>query len=69
MYEDVVSIAAPIRDYTGKVIAAVTTAAPKHRIPEESFSCYIKELIKTGKSISYNLGYVESGYWKEKCEK
>lgn len=66
MHEDVVSIAAPIRDYTGKVIAAVSTAAPKHRIPEESIPRFIKELIKTGKSISYNLGYMELGYEKEK---
>jgi IclR family KDG regulon transcriptional repressor len=68
MYEDVVSIAAPIRDYTGKVIAAVTTAAPKHRISEESIPYIIKELVKTGKSISYNLGFMESGYEKEKCK-
>lgn len=67
MYEDVVSIAAPIMDYTGKVIAAVSTAGPKSRIKEELIPDYIKELIKTGKSISYNLGYMETNFKKEKC--
>jgi IclR family transcriptional regulator, KDG regulon repressor len=68
MYEDVVSIAAPIRDYTGKVIAAVTTAAPKHRISEASIPFITKELVKTGKLISNNLGFMELGYEKEKCK-
>jgi DNA-binding IclR family transcriptional regulator len=68
MHEDVVSIAAPIKDYTGKVIAAVTTAAPKQRIPEEFIPFFIKELIKTGKSISFNLGFMELDDKKENFE-
>jgi DNA-binding IclR family transcriptional regulator len=67
MYEDVVSIAAPVKDYTGKVIAAVTIAAPKQRIPGNLIPLFIKELINTGKAISYNLGYMESGHKKETC--
>ena len=60
MYEDVVSIAAPIKDYTGKVIASVSTIGPRNRIHEGVIPRYIEELIKTGKAISYKLGYMES---------
>lgn len=67
MYEGVISIAAPIKDYTGKVIAAVTIAAPKERVHADLIPFFIKELNKTGKAISYNLGYMESGDNKEKC--
>lgn len=60
MSDDVVSIAAPIKDYTGKVIAAVSVAGTRQRIDDESIESIKKEIIKTGKEISHHLGYMES---------
>jgi IclR family KDG regulon transcriptional repressor len=60
MYEDVISIAAPIKDYNGSVIASVSMAAPRHRINEENIPNYVKDLVKTGRDISSKLGYMES---------
>lgn len=67
MYDDVISIASPIKDYMGKVIAAVSTTGPKHRIHKELIPHYIEELVKTGKIISYKLGYIESLQYEETC--
>ena len=60
MYEDVVSIAAPIKDYTGKAIASVSVAAPRIRFGDELIGQCVDEIIKTGKEISSKLGYMES---------
>lgn len=60
MHDDVVSIAAPIRDYTGRVTASVSIAAPKQRIDEEFIPHLIDEIVKTGTEISSRLGYIES---------
>jgi IclR family KDG regulon transcriptional repressor len=60
MYEDVVSIAAPIKDYTGKAIASVSVAAPRIRIEDDLIPQCVDEIIKTGKMISSKLGYMES---------
>lgn len=57
MHEDVVSIAAPIKDYTEKVVAAVSVVGPKQRIDNEKISLFIDEVVKTGKEISSKLGY------------
>jgi len=60
MYEDVVSIAAPIKNYTGKVIASVSVSAPGQRIGDDAIPQCVQELIKTGRKISAKLGYMES---------
>ena len=60
MHDDVVSIAAPIRDYTGRVTASISIAAPKQRIDEEFTPHLIDEIVKTGTEISSRLGYIES---------
>ncbi|WP_338450008.1 IclR family transcriptional regulator [Niallia oryzisoli] len=60
MHEDVVSIAAPIKNYTGKVIASVSVSAPRLRIGEDLIPQCVEEIIKTGKKISAKLGYMES---------
>ncbi|WP_413300285.1 IclR family transcriptional regulator [Bacillus sp. 1P10SD] len=57
MHEDVVSIAAPIKDYTGEVVAAVSVVGPKQRIDKEKISLFIVEVVKTGNEISSKLGY------------
>lgn len=60
MHEDVVSIAAPIRDYTGQVIAAVSVAGPRQRINNDKIPKFTEQIIKTGKEISIKLGFIES---------
>ncbi|WP_428912443.1 IclR family transcriptional regulator [Niallia sp. Krafla_26] len=60
MNEDVVSIAAPIKDYLGNVIASVSIAGPRHRIVDELVTQYVPELVKTGENISHQLGYMET---------
>ena len=50
MYEDVVSIAAPIKDYTGKVIASVSTIGPRNRIHEGDNSALYRGAYQNGKS-------------------
>lgn len=60
MHEDVVSIAAPIKDYTGKVISAVSVIGSRKRIADKSIPIFIDEIVKTAQEISYRLGYLES---------
>ncbi|WP_243508151.1 IclR family transcriptional regulator [Cytobacillus oceanisediminis] len=60
LHIDVVSIAAPIRDYTGKVIAAVSAAGPRQRISESKMMELVLEITKTAEAISKRLGYLES---------
>ena len=62
MHDDVVSIAAPIKDYAGKVIASVSIAGPRDRIPDELIPRFTNEIVKTGKEISYRLGYMEARF-------
>lgn len=64
MHEDVVSIAAPIRDYTGQVVAAVSVVGPGQRITQKKIPAFIKRIIEAGKTISINMGYIESVYQK-----
>ncbi|WP_141334468.1 IclR family transcriptional regulator [Paenibacillus sp. tmac-D7] len=56
--QDVVSFAAPIRDYTGKVIAAISLVGPKHRILKHQHATIKNKVIKAAKEISRNLGYM-----------
>ncbi len=65
MHDDVVSIAAPIRDYTGQVVAAVSVVGPGQRITHEKIPVFIERIIASGRDISINLGYIESIYQKE----
>ena len=69
MNEDVVSIAAPIKDYMGNVIASVSIAGPRNRIDDDLLPQYVNEIVKTGEIISHQIGYIESlssgGGWNE----
>ncbi|MCM3706610.1 MULTISPECIES: IclR family transcriptional regulator [Cytobacillus] len=61
LHIDAVSIAAPIRDYTGNVMAAVTVAGPRQRITESKIIEITSEIIKTAEVISDKLGYLGTG--------
>lgn len=55
--EDVVSFASPVRDFTKKVVAAVSVIGPKHRIKPQMYPSIKSKVIKAAKEISRNLGY------------
>ena len=58
MHENAVSIAAPIRDFTGEVAAAVSIVGTRQRIDVGQLDEYIKVIIQTGIEISLNLGFI-----------
>jgi DNA-binding IclR family transcriptional regulator len=51
------SIAAPIRDHRGHVIAAISIAGPSHRFSEECVARYIQLVLHASSQISQALGY------------
>jgi IclR family KDG regulon transcriptional repressor len=53
------SVAAPIRDYQGQVIAAVSIAGPSYRFTEEMIDRYIHLVLMAAEQISHALGYSE----------
>ena len=55
--KDVRCIAAPIIDYQGKVIAAISISCPAFRINENIQNNFKKALIETSKKVSKRLGY------------
>ncbi|MDN5348250.1 MAG: IclR family transcriptional regulator, regulon repressor [Clostridia bacterium] len=50
-------VAAPIRDHTGKVIAAISVSGPVSRLSGEKFGRAIKSVTETALTISRDLGY------------
>ena len=66
--KDVYCIAAPIKNYQGKVIAAISISIPVYRI-DITKQNYLKEaLIEITKKISKRLGYKEKTQKEEKKE-
>ncbi|MGG1661979.1 IclR family transcriptional regulator [Brevibacillus sp. NRS-1366] len=57
--EDAVSIAAPVRDYTGHVFAALSIVGPIQRMNSNLFPDYSKEVMRAAMEISENLGYIK----------
>lgn len=55
--KDVRCVAAPIRNYQGEVIAAVSVSSPVFRIDKNAQSNLKKVLLETSKKISMRLGY------------
>jgi len=55
--EGVVTIAAPIYDYTGKVIASLSIVGPKQRINQQKIPSFAKRIISSSLEISRNMGY------------
>jgi DNA-binding IclR family transcriptional regulator len=50
-------VAAPIRDYSGKIVAAISTSGPTHRLTSEKLKFIRAELPATAASISKRLGF------------
>jgi len=55
--EGVTSIAAPVRDYTGKVVAAITVVGHNQRINSDKIPVFAKKIIDASKEASERLGY------------
>jgi DNA-binding IclR family transcriptional regulator len=54
------AVSAPIRDHTGRVIAALSTAGPAYRLSEERIEEVLRQLVLDfAKQISLEFGYVE----------
>jgi PcaR/PcaU/PobR family beta-ketoadipate pathway transcriptional regulator len=52
------SVAAPVRDYTGEVIAAVNIAVPSIRVSQKRLeTVFAKKVVETAQQISNALGY------------
>ena len=56
-HEGVNSIAAPIYDYRGKVIAALSVVGPKQRIQSHKVSGFSKKIIDAAMEVSERMGY------------
>ncbi|MDO8636003.1 MAG: IclR family transcriptional regulator C-terminal domain-containing protein, partial [Dehalococcoidia bacterium] len=52
--------AAPIRDHSGKVVAAITVAGPATRVSIEQLIELGEAVRKTSEEISYKLGFLPS---------
>lgn len=55
--EGVHSVAAPIRDYTGQVTAAITIVGPKQRMVRSKIPFFVKKVRDASQEISEKLGY------------
>jgi IclR family KDG regulon transcriptional repressor len=51
------SLAAPIRNGAGEVVAAVGVAGPVQRLPDEALASFAPHVLKTADAISVRLGY------------
>ncbi|RLL45094.1 IclR family transcriptional regulator [Oceanobacillus piezotolerans] len=57
------SVAAPIRDFTGKVVSAITVVGPIQRMKDYKIKEIAKKVMDAGKEASERLGY-DSRYYK-----
>ncbi|MBP1934082.1 IclR family transcriptional regulator [Ammoniphilus resinae] len=55
--EGVRSVAVPIRDHSGQVIAAISLSSLLSSIDDETFTGFIKMVQETGQAISEQMGY------------
>ncbi|SEI04824.1 DNA-binding transcriptional regulator, IclR family [Halobacillus karajensis] len=53
------SVAAPIRDYKGKVVSAITVVGPIQRMKEYKIPDVAKKVMEAGKEASERMGYDE----------
>jgi DNA-binding IclR family transcriptional regulator len=53
-------IGAPIRDYSGRVVAAISVAGPAFRITEEKLPMLARSVVEVAQELSADLGYHET---------
>ncbi|HTF15191.1 MAG TPA: IclR family transcriptional regulator [Burkholderiales bacterium] len=54
------SIAAPIRIYSGNVVAAISIAGPVHRMARKALLGWVRELVDAADAVSQRLGWQPS---------
>jgi len=54
------SIAAPIRNDSGNVIAAISIAGPVHRMTRKTLLGWVRELVVAADAVSHRLGWSKS---------
>ncbi|MBT2655465.1 IclR family transcriptional regulator [Bacillus sp. ISL-18] len=65
MHENVVSIAAPVRDYTGEVVAAVSVVGTRDRIQNHEINRFTGRVMKAANEVSLRLGNIPEKEWSE----
>ena len=60
--ENIMCIGAPVKDYTGDVVAAISVSWPLFRFDNENLNKIIKKITTSAKEISKILGYTEEIY-------
>ncbi|MEK3644020.1 MULTISPECIES: IclR family transcriptional regulator [unclassified Aeribacillus] len=58
-YVGYVGIAAPIRDYSGKVVSSLSMIGSTSRMTDDRFPVFIEHITQAAKSISEHLGYID----------
>src|SRR6267378_3733611 len=51
------AIAAPVRIYSGNVVAAISIAGPVHRMPRKALLGWVRELVEAAEAVSQRLGW------------
>jgi DNA-binding IclR family transcriptional regulator len=51
-------VAAPVRDHTGRVIAALSVSSPVAQMPDERIACVAGRVTAAADAMSTDLGYV-----------
>jgi DNA-binding IclR family transcriptional regulator len=54
---DIRCVAAPVRDYTGRVIAAISVVGPKHRLPQHRWRRCQNMVIAAARELEGRLGH------------
>ena len=54
------AIAAPIRNYSGDVVAAISIAGPVHRMTKKALLSWLRELVEAAEAVSQRLGWQPS---------
>lgn len=51
------SLAAPVRDHFGNVIAALSIAGPAQRLTKKALASFVPDIVSAAEAISHRLGY------------
>lgn len=63
MHENAVSIAAPVRDYTEEVVAAVSVIGTRDRMQDYKMLWFTERIIEAANELSMRLGYIFDKDW------
>ncbi|MEH7547908.1 MULTISPECIES: IclR family transcriptional regulator [Bacillaceae] len=63
MHDNIVSIAAPVRDYTGEVVAAVSVVGTRDRIQNHEIKRFTGRVMEAANEVSLRLGNIPEKEW------